>query len=144
MPSPPCRALSIVKIPTCLTTKKIRYLSAVTEFITGREKDTCPSDTNAGATGYSTGQAKNQMGVARMDIYDSELACKLAAAATLLSGVCPGVYLQAVCYFRLNGDGVVERRAIWKIPSTSFETGTFVRQTLSVVEKIDDERQIFP
>ncbi|CAB1104565.1 MEP12 [Ectocarpus sp. CCAP 1310/34] len=50
------------------------YLSAITEFITGRDEDLCPSDTQAGEDGYSTGQAKEQMGVARMDIYDSELA----------------------------------------------------------------------
>lgn len=54
------------------------YLSAVTEFITGREIDTCPGDENAGTSGYSTGQALNEMGVARMDIYDSEIACETA------------------------------------------------------------------
>eukprot|EP00904_Undaria_pinnatifida_P001749 jgi/Undpi1/11575/HiC_scaffold_30.g13871.m1 len=50
------------------------YLSAVTEFLTGRDIDTCPGDTSAGEEGYSTGQALNNMGIARMDIYDSEVA----------------------------------------------------------------------
>lgn len=59
------------------------YLSAVTEFITGRDIDTCPSDGNAGTSGYSTGQALNEMGVARMDIYDSEIACETAGPRCL-------------------------------------------------------------
>ncbi|CAM9315125.1 unnamed protein product, partial [Laminaria digitata] len=50
------------------------YLSAVTEFITGRDIDACPGDDDAGTSGYSTGQALNNEGVARMDIYDSEIA----------------------------------------------------------------------
>lgn len=54
------------------------YLSAVTEFLTGRDIDTCPGDTSAGEEGYSTGQALNNMGIARMDIYDSEVACETA------------------------------------------------------------------
>lgn len=59
------------------------YLSAVTEFLTGRDIDTCPGDENAGTSGYSTGQALNEMGVARMDIYDSEIACERDHGATL-------------------------------------------------------------
>ncbi|CAM9841771.1 unnamed protein product [Ectocarpus sp. 12 AP-2014] len=59
------------------------YLSAITEFITGRDEDLCPSDTQAGEDGYSTGQAKEQMGVARMDIYDSELACERSTVEEL-------------------------------------------------------------
>ncbi|CAM9245308.1 unnamed protein product, partial [Hapterophycus canaliculatus] len=50
------------------------YVSAVTEFITGREEDSCPSDEREGEEGYSTGEAKENRGVARMDIYSSELA----------------------------------------------------------------------
>lgn len=55
----------------------------MTEFITGRDIDACPGDDNAGTSGYSTGQALNNEGVARMDIYDSEIACE--AAVTMLA-----------------------------------------------------------
>lgn len=52
------------------------YISAITEFITGREVDLCNDDELKGTEGYSTGEAKENMGVARMDIYSSELACE--------------------------------------------------------------------
>ncbi|CBJ32091.1 Mannuronan C-5-epimerase [Ectocarpus siliculosus] len=44
------------------------YLSAVTEKITGRTKDTCPDDSSS-----SNGQAKKDMGNANMDIHRSEI-----------------------------------------------------------------------
>ncbi|CAM9171351.1 unnamed protein product [Ectocarpus sp. 12 AP-2014] len=44
------------------------YLSAVTEKITGRTKDTCPDDSSS-----SNGQAKRDMGNANMDIHRSEI-----------------------------------------------------------------------
>lgn len=47
----------------------VSYLSAVTEKITGRAEDTCPD---------STGNAKNDLGNSRMDIFRSEIACEEA------------------------------------------------------------------
>lgn len=52
------------------------YVGAVTEILTGREEDMCLDDPRRGESDYSTGEAKEDMGVARMDIYDSELACE--------------------------------------------------------------------
>ena len=54
------------------------YISAITEFITGREVDLCDDDPLKGTAGYSTGEAKENMGVARMDIYDSEIGCEMS------------------------------------------------------------------
>lgn len=52
------------------------HISALTEIITGRKIDTCPGDVRAGEAGYSTGQALYNKGVATMDIFSSEIACK--------------------------------------------------------------------
>eukprot|EP00904_Undaria_pinnatifida_P001002 jgi/Undpi1/10902/HiC_scaffold_3.g01428.m1 len=49
------------------------YLSAITEKITGRTEDTCPDDPQADEEDYITGQAKNDMGSANMDILNSEI-----------------------------------------------------------------------
>lgn len=45
------------------------HISAVSEVITGRVEDTCPDD-----DAESNGRAKNDMGIARMDILRSEIA----------------------------------------------------------------------
>lgn len=57
----------IVLVVTYLLFDLGSYLSAITEKITGRDEDTCPD---------STGNAKNDMGDARMDIFRSEIACE--------------------------------------------------------------------
>lgn len=61
-------------LPTCFMFGS--YLSAITEKITGRAEDACPDDPLADEEGYSTGQAKNDMGDANMDILRSEIACE--------------------------------------------------------------------
>ena len=58
------------------------YLSAITEKITGREKDTCPDDPveENDDPDYSNGSAKEDMGNARMDINRSEIGCEIMDA----------------------------------------------------------------
>lgn len=62
--------------PMCytVTVEPNSYVSAITEKITGRTKDTCPDMPQI--EDESTGKAKNDMGNARMDIFRSELACE--------------------------------------------------------------------
>lgn len=50
------------------------FLSAITEKITGRPKDTCPGLPETDEV--SNGRAKLHMGNARMDIINSEIGCK--------------------------------------------------------------------
>ena len=70
-------------LPRCLSGNPVHfalcfgsYLSAITEKITGRTEDTCPDDPQADEEDYITGQAKNDMGSANMDILNSEIGCK--------------------------------------------------------------------
>lgn len=52
------------------------YIGAVTEIITGREKDLCSTYEAANPGFTSSGKAKENMGTANMDIIRSELACE--------------------------------------------------------------------
>lgn len=61
-----CLAILVISSLTCAFVFG-SHLSAITEKITGRDEDTCPD---------STGNAKNDMGDARMDIFRSEIACE--------------------------------------------------------------------
>lgn len=47
------------------------HISAISEVITGRVEDTCPDDPSD-----VNGAAKSDMGIARMDILRSEIACE--------------------------------------------------------------------
>ena len=47
------------------------HVSAISEVITGRVEDTCPDDSSD-----NNGQAKADMGIAKMDIHRSEIACE--------------------------------------------------------------------
>lgn len=53
----------------------ISYISAITEFITGREVDLCNDDELKGTEGYSTGEAKENMGGRGQDGYLQLRAC---------------------------------------------------------------------
>lgn len=66
------------RVTTCVlrvVCSRKSHLSAVTEKITGRHKDTCPLDAT-NRTGYSKGNANRDMGNANMDIVGSEIACE--------------------------------------------------------------------
>lgn len=60
------RGLSLVLTDSCRS-----HISAISEVITGRVEDTCPEDSSD-----SNGQAKADMGIAKMDIFRSEIACE--------------------------------------------------------------------